>query len=501
MKTIRLTWIALSIAALLLVAVAPPASAGCTGAACLSGTYAFRLDPATSFAANLAFVPTSDPGQVGTAPSQDVIRAGQFTSDGNGHITAGETFVVSDDPNGTLKTFLIDYNFTGTYTPDGSDSTNTLGTLSVAPDPSSSWKCYDMTSSAGPGDWAPVSPYSAWPNLQIMPTVGNAGNFVYQPATPPDWIASHYYPNLYTSTVQIVPLGGNPNNYAFRRSAIQSWAANTPYPTKFQIVPAAANNPGGYLYQVTTPGTSGAAAAEPNPFNQTVGGTQIDGTVTWTNENAILGKTGAAGKEPSWPTSIAVFAPSLTTLACTSPGFPWGCCTGFGTGTCPPTTAAGGSTAVTGAFTTDGGIMWMNEGPAGTSGALNGNCTARGLAGTTPAQCCTGSGTGTCAEPSWNQAGQLTNDQGITWALLGNSSLTPIKCDANAACTGGAGHPYSCCTGSDAGTCTFEAPETYSTSLSPHHGVVELVETDNSGGGPSSGTGTKIFMTGEAVQR
>ena len=92
--------------------------------------------------------------------------------------------------------------------------------------------------------------------------------------------------------------------------------------------------------------------------------------------------------------------------------------------------------------------MWMNEGPYGTSGAK-------------------------ASEPTWAQTGQITNDQGITWAFLGNSPLTPVAC-----------------------TSTWESAETYSTSLSASHGALEMDETDNSGG-----PGAKIFMTGEAVKR
>jgi len=177
----------------------------------------------------------------------------------------------------------------------------------------------------------------------------------------------------------------------------------------YQIVPAAANNAGGYLYQVTTAGTSGAT--EPATFNQTVGGTQTDGSVVWTNENSILGKTGAT--EPAtWPSSAS------------------------------PVTLVPGNAST---FTTDGGIMWIDEGPVGKSGT---------------------------AEPSWAQTGQITNDGGVTWAFEGNSPLTPIAC-----------------------TSTWEGVQTYSTSLSTTHGALEMVETDNSAGG------AKIFMTGEALKR
>jgi hypothetical protein len=56
----------------------------------------------------------------------------------------------------------------------------------------------------------------------------------------------------------------------------QSWAANLAYSTGQTIV-----DPGGYVQQVTTAGTSGGTIPS---FNETVGGTTSDGSVTWTNE-------------------------------------------------------------------------------------------------------------------------------------------------------------------------------------------------------------------------
>jgi len=402
MKTIRLTWIALSIAALLVVAIAPAASAGCGTTGCLKGTYALRLDPATGFDANLAT--DGDPGNVTGASTQNVMQAGLFTADGSGHITAGETFATIDNQSGS--TDLIDFTWWGAYTVNA----DLTGSLTINPGPSSSWKCYDMTNPSGPPDWSQTTSYLNWPN-QIMPILKNAGNFVYQPVTPPDWSANTYYKNLYTATVQIFPTKGNAANNAFRRSAIQNWAASTAYVKGFQIVPSAANNPGGYLYQVTTAGTSGAT--EPATFNQTVGGTQADGSVVWTNENAILGKTGAT--EPAaWPSSAS------------------------------PVTLSPGNAST---FTTDGGIMWLDEGPVGKSGT-------------------------TANEPSWSQTGQITNDAGITWAFEGNSPLTPVAC-----------------------TSAWEGTQSYSTSLSVTRAALEMVETDNAAGG------AKIFNAGEAVKR
>jgi hypothetical protein len=57
----------------------------------------------------------------------------------------------------------------------------------------------------------------------------------------------------------------------------QPWAANYGYSLGQTIV-----DPVGYVQQVTTAGTSGGTI--PSPFNETVGGTTSDGSVTWTNE-------------------------------------------------------------------------------------------------------------------------------------------------------------------------------------------------------------------------
>ena len=52
----------------------------------LKGTYAFRLGPAKGFDADLANS-SSDPGNVGGARRQDVLRVGVFTSDVRRHIS------------------------------------------------------------------------------------------------------------------------------------------------------------------------------------------------------------------------------------------------------------------------------------------------------------------------------------------------------------------------------------------------------------------------------
>lgn len=105
----------------------------------------------------------------------------------------------------------------------------------------------------------------------------------------------------------------------------QPWSANLAYSTGQTIV-----DPGGYVQQVTTAGTSGVTTPA---FNETVGGTTNDGSVTWTNEgvNSCLnmgpGVACAAGTGPgllmggdNWlcgPGSTAVT--TGTSLTCAPP--------------------------------------------------------------------------------------------------------------------------------------------------------------------------------------
>jgi len=144
MKTIRVTGIALSIVALLLVAMARPASAGCPGPAnsgkLKAGTYAFRLGPAKGFDADLAN--NGDPGAVVAALREDVIRVGVFTSDGCGDITSGHAFATTDTNTG--QTVRIEFTLIGTDTYTlNSDGT---GTLTMTPAAfATPWLCTDMT--------------------------------------------------------------------------------------------------------------------------------------------------------------------------------------------------------------------------------------------------------------------------------------------------------------------------------------------------------------------
>ena len=461
MKTIRLTWIALSMAALLVAAIAPAASAACVSgsgsAACLKGTYTFRLDGATGFDANLAPFPgnagctgpgtpfvcctgpttgtclSPDPGNVYLAGRQNVTQAGQFTVNGSGGVTGGETFATTDDQLG--NTHLIDFDWAGTYAVNA----DLTGTLTITPGPvsstASSWKCYDMTSFGNQPDWAPNTYYYGapnaapplWPPAQIRPSLSNAGNSVYQVVAPPTWTKS----TTYRSSFEI-----QNNGYAYQSTAPSAWAPGTFYAAGYEILPTnastAANtyctaigtpyycctgsgtgycstvNPGHYVYSASGLGVSGSTV--PPLFDQTTGSTTWDNGVLWTNLGQIRLTSGSSA--PSWKTGAAL------ALASNNPN----------------------------SFTVDGGIMWVLEGPVGYSGGT---------------------------EPTWSQVGQATNDGGITWVSVGTAPLTPIACTAE----------------------PTEA-ETYSISLSATHGAAEMVETGN-----STGPGAKIFMTGEAVKR
>jgi len=65
-------------------------------------------------------------------------------------------------------------------------------------------------------------------------------------------------------------------------SAGPAWQATRAYTAGTLIQPTnAQHNSGRYVFQAQTTGTSGGLA--PNPWNQTVGGNQADGTVTWKN--------------------------------------------------------------------------------------------------------------------------------------------------------------------------------------------------------------------------
>src|SRR2546422_3659590 len=77
------------------------------------------------------------------------------------------------------------------------------------------------------------------------------------------------------------------------------WQVSHPYAAGTLIQPTAAqHNAGGYIYQALNAGTSGSTG--PNPWNQTIGGNQVDGSVTWKNMGPV-----------STSPSTAIFDPGL----------------------------------------------------------------------------------------------------------------------------------------------------------------------------------------------
>ena len=90
------------------------ASADSTKAAPIKGRYAFRMTPAKSFSADAP----GDPGGIGAAPRQDILRVGVFTADGNGNLK-GHTIATTDTNNG--QTWVVTFDWSGKYVinPDG----------------------------------------------------------------------------------------------------------------------------------------------------------------------------------------------------------------------------------------------------------------------------------------------------------------------------------------------------------------------------------------------
>ena len=180
MKTIRVTGIALSIAALLLVAMAPPASAECPQ---LNGKYAFRLVGGKSFAADLANsavvgdpanisgVTTTQPG----AGRQSVVVVGTFSATGStGSIINGDAVATTD---GGVATFVggpgtlpatwsdtetVQFGFTGHFQCIG-DLTGTLTINPAVYNGGTPWVCTDTTKSP------PTTPACGGTELNLSP--------------------------------------------------------------------------------------------------------------------------------------------------------------------------------------------------------------------------------------------------------------------------------------------------------------------------------------------
>jgi len=74
-----------------------------------------------------------------------------------------------------------------------------------------------------------------------------------------------------------------------------SWAATTAYSSGQYVIGSAFASTNRHIYKCTTGGTSGGS--EPT-WNQTIGGTTTDGSVTWTEVSALFAAGTTTGAEP-----------------------------------------------------------------------------------------------------------------------------------------------------------------------------------------------------------
>ncbi len=111
-----------------LIGFALPLGAACPvravtlSSANLTGQWMFQMVPVKSFTADAP----SDPGGIGTAPRQDLLRVGTLRFDGSSFVE-GRILATTDDNAG--NTVIIDYALSGTYTVNA----NGTGTMSVTP--------------------------------------------------------------------------------------------------------------------------------------------------------------------------------------------------------------------------------------------------------------------------------------------------------------------------------------------------------------------------------
>lgn len=134
---------------------APLVAADDSAAQKIKGNYSFRMTPVKSFSADAP----GDPGGLGTAPRQDILRVGVFEADGKGNLS-GRTIATTDTNAGA--TWVITFNWTGNYTvnPDGTGffSINAISNL----------VCTDMTVAHSGATPHPATPGGT-------PFLGNAG--------------------------------------------------------------------------------------------------------------------------------------------------------------------------------------------------------------------------------------------------------------------------------------------------------------------------------------
>ncbi len=112
-----------AIAVVALVAASPSQAATKYVADSLKGTFAFQLHGITSFAPFFDGTAGKTNSGIASAPRQDIMRVGVFTSDAKSNLV-GRTVATTDDG---ITTVVIDYNWTGVYTV----TSNGLGTITI----------------------------------------------------------------------------------------------------------------------------------------------------------------------------------------------------------------------------------------------------------------------------------------------------------------------------------------------------------------------------------
>ena len=121
-----------------------------------------------------------------------------------------------------------------------------------------------------------------------------------------------------------------------------------------------------FLFQCTIAGTSSGTSTANISWPQTLGGTVVDGTVTWANVGYQVTRTSSANSSPSYNTQGNV---TNTTLVATNSsiidasGFQQNVTLAGKSGGSAPTWATSSSVEKPGLVTIDNGINWTNAGP------------------------------------------------------------------------------------------------------------------------------------------
>ncbi len=130
-------------------------------AASLRGSWGFQMVPAKGFTVNAP----GDPGGVGSAVRQDILRVGVISFDG-ATSAVGEMIATTDDNAG--NTVIITFGFSGSYTVN----TDGTGTLSISPTVTDA-SCAPVTGTPAlnPGDCANFE----GPETYVLATTRNRG--------------------------------------------------------------------------------------------------------------------------------------------------------------------------------------------------------------------------------------------------------------------------------------------------------------------------------------